>query len=230
MRETKDQKIKRLENKKITLEKEIKEIKKENKELKKEYNKTKEMWSNTNKLDSDQIEQLTSFNISLKEEVTILKKQLNEIEKNNGNYKEQYLKLFDIIKQGYDGNNLRLRKYIDHIEEDELEYYNMEFGVNKHNQSFFNPSTLIITINPIFGYGLCEREQQYILNLIKNEPIYIKTLEETKEIRETVKRDPYSYDEILTLFQIGKALLNKLYIHLFFDKNQITNNKALSNY
>lgn len=226
MRETKDQKIKRLENKTITLEKEIKEIKKENKELKKENNKTKEMYN----LDSDQIEQLTSLNISLKEEVTILKKQLNEIEKNNGNYKEQYLNLFDIIKQGYDENNLRLRKYIDHIEEDALEYYNMEFGYNKHNQFFFNPSTLIITINPIFGFGLCEMEQQYILNLIKDDPLYIKKFEDTKEIRETVKKDPYSYDEIQTLFQIGKELLNKLYIHLFFIKSPFPTNKVLSNY
>lgn len=221
MRETKDQKIIRLERKSSQLEVELKEVKKQLKTSQRE-----------NKAGSAEIER------TYKKEIEKLQAKIDEMSKiwetEKSNLEQKLDQANSLCKWYSDQERKRVRKEerernewlkaeelkaILRNNDSRLEYFNSGQWCDKYHNDFIDSTTLTLSINPHTGEllnlnGTCE-----LLTLLEGNPYYQQKLEEVKpHLEMDYKEDP----EILQLiFDIGMDLYKKLYPDFPFEKYSI---------
>ena len=212
MRETKDQKIIRLELKIEELENYIKELKLENRKLKKEVKLGMNIKENSHKSDiinlNKEINKITTENIRLQKLVIDLKeekKTLNILLKNSNKTKEEIL-----FEESY--NDLKQLSHEDNVKR--LEYWEMGFLEDRDGKTFIDPTILTLTINPKTGEILRPLSCVNIMKTIENDPLYKKRCDELYELKERVFRK-HEIDEFIN--NTGRELYEKLYKDFPFE-------------
>jgi hypothetical protein len=231
MRETKDQKIIRLEKKNSELVSVIKELKKELIEKKKEVNSIKK----------SQINECMELQTN---EYNTLKRELNQIKNDHKTIVENLHSQLDSLID----NNLKLlneneiyQKYIQseklnewkEIEEnlkemniilkwDELERYqsfNMGVCLDKFCCPFFNVKNLIITINPNNGKRLNDVQIEDILGSVRYNETYQECL---SSVNDYIKdKDIDDLDCVEFIYEKGKYLYETLYKDHDFERFEL---------
>ena len=202
MRETKDQKIIRLERQKAELGDLVKELKKKvrgtGKDSKEEIKTLKSQMRELKSKHKLEIEKLTSERDSLLLEVEKLKKDLElsrylrkqaESKVKSSNSTESWLdedpKESQSLKATY-SDRLATYKEIQAMEEwdkmckdqDERNLEAFNFGLNKNRDDlpFFDPKDLLITINPKTGRQLTPSQREMLLSSLRNNEEYKRFL------------------------------------------------------
>lgn len=221
MRETKEQKIARLERKVNEKDNELKSLQKELKETKKELK---------NNIQNDYESKIKS----LKDNIKSIKDENKTILYNNSKLIESNIELLDKIEI-YERIVFQstFKEYLErvesekgwHIETLRTQYNNYECfkaGLisNKWGIPFFDYNNLIITINPHNGKELNTVQINDIQNIIKNNSLYIEYMKIMKKLIEENKPSYFKdYDYgMITTYNLGKELYDKLYADYDFAK------------
>ena len=207
MRETKDQKITRLERQKKELEDLVKQLKKTNKGSDKDYKEEiKNLKSTIRDLKSNhklEIEQLVS-------EIEILKEELKEVK-----YKNDCLKLGQILKEDEEKNRGKSKELTtrsfkeckreieqDILDENQRRLREFEFGydTDRYDKPYYSLKDLLTNVNPMTGEWLSDFQRQMLLEFVRNKDVYKRYLKEVSSM--TSKSDEYKiYDKCRELYQ-----------------------------
>lgn len=213
MRETKDQKIVRLERKIKELENCIKEQKAGNRQFKKELKQGFNIKETSHKSDianlNKEINRLITENRILQKTITDLeeeKKGLIILLRNCNKTKEE-------IRFEESCNELKQMCSEDNAQR--LEYWEMGLLKDKYGITFIDPTTLTLNINPNTGEMLKRFSCAIIAETIKNDPLYIKKSDEFYEFKEKVFCER-KIEEFIN--NAGRELYEKLYKDFPFDK------------
>lgn len=232
MRETKDQKIIRLERQKAELGDLVKELKKKvrgtGKDSKEEIKTLKSQMRELKSKHKLEIEKLTSERDSLLLEVEKLKKDLElsrylrkqaESKVKSSNSTESWLeedpKESQSLKATYSDRpatykEIQAMEEWDKMCKDEdernLEAFNFGLDENRDGLPFFDPKDLLITINPKTGRRLTPFQRDMLLNSLRNNEEYKRFLRSAEEIT-------YEYIK----FEHCRNLYNVLYKDFDFD-------------
>ena len=213
MRETKDQKIVRLERKIKELENCIKEQKAGNRQFKKELKQGLNIKETSHKSDianlNKEIHRLITENRILQKTITDLeeeKKGLITLLRNCNKTKEE-------IRFEESCNELKQMCSEDNVKR--LEYWEMGLLKDKYGITFIDPTTLTLNINPNTGEMLKHFSCAIIAETIKNDPLYIKKCDELYKLKERVFRE-CEIEEFIN--NVGRELYEKLYKDFPFDK------------
>ena len=203
MRETKEQKINRLEKKVDELETSIKEIKKGNREyvriLKLEI---KELTSQLEKQTLEN-ESLSSTLERLQKEYDALKHEYNHLE---WMYQEQDRRI-----RGYE-------ELHDNFFLDRLNYFMAGALADSGAFTFFDRKTLIIKIHPLNGGYISDVRKKEALEILQKEEVYKESLKIVEENRYLEENGGWDFIEIVD--REGRKLLPK-YIDIFFPQEPI---------
>lgn len=204
MRETKEQKIIRLEKKVDELETTIKEIKKGNREY------VRELKSEIRSLTS-QLEKQISENDNLSPTVENLQKEYDTL-------KLEYDDLRRICKE----QERRIRGYEELHDDfflDRLNYFMAGGLADSGGFTFFDRKTLIIKIHPLNGGYISDIRKKEALEMLMKEEMYkesLRIVEENRYLEETDK----TWDFIAIVDREGRKLLPQ-YIDIFFPQEPI---------
>lgn len=204
MRETKDQKINRLEKKVDELETFIKEIKRGNREYVRGLKfKIKEL--------TFQLEKQTSENANLSSTIENLQKEYDtlklEYDDRTRRYKEQERRI-----RGYE-------ELHDDFFLDRLNYFMAGALCDSGSFTFFDPKTLIIKIHPLNGRYISDTWEGEALEILKKEETYkdsLKIVDKNRYLEDTDK----AWDFIEIVDREGRKLLPK-YVDIFFPQQPI---------
>ena len=206
MRETKDQKIIRLERKIKELENCVKEQKAGNRQFKKELKQGLNIKEISHKSDIEnlnkEIHRLITENRILQKTITDLeeeKKGLEILLRNSNKTKEEirFEESFNAFKKFTEEDNAQ-----------RLEYWEMGLLKDKYGITFIDPTTLTLNINPNTGEMLKHFTCALIAEAIKNDPLYIEKCDELYELKERVFRKS-DIEEFIN--NTGRELYEKLY-------------------
>ena len=186
MRETKDQKIVRLERKIKALESDIRKQRVKNRQFKKELKQDMNIKETSHKNViinlNNEINRLTTENsrlekliIDLEEEKKTLKILLRNINKTKEEIRIKESSN-DFEKQNYEDNEKRVK------------YWEMGLLEDIYGIKFIDPTILTLNINPNTGARLKPFSCIDISKTIKTDPLYIKKCNELYELKETVFR------------------------------------------
>lgn len=234
MRETKDQKIIRLERQKAELGDLVKELKKRvrgtGKDSKEEIKTLKSQMRELKSKHKLEIEKLTSERDSLLLEVEKLKKDLElsrylrkqaESKVKSSNSTESWLDEDPKESQSSKTVKPKSPKHLSYEqlrsmeewdkmckEDDERNLEAFNFGLDKNHDGlpFFDPKDLLITINPKTGRRLTPFQRDMLLNSLRNDEEYKRFLRSAEEIT-------YEYIK----FEHCRNLYNVLYKDFDFD-------------
>lgn len=223
MRETKDQKIIRLSKKIEKLENEIKELKSSLRKVTKVKNKENQINLNEMEKTKKKEELLLLERDSLMESNEIKSRKLLDLKREKETYNSRFITVLNELFFGLK-NYSRIANQIKNLDEKALEYFGYdEVGVSRYNEPFFDLDTYIVNIHPIYGYSLSPMEKDYIKKMIFKDPVYENTLYSTKKLRKQLLEEKYRTDISLTseFHKIGKELMNKLYLHVFFNYKDV---------
>ena len=189
MRETKDQKITRLERQKKELEDLVKQLKKTNKGSDKDYKEEiKNLKSTIRDLKSNhklEIDQLVS-------EIERLKEELKEVK-----YKNECLKLCQILEenekndrgkpkelttQSFKECQKELEKISKSDSQKRLDSFTFGLDCDIYGRSFFNYKDLLIKIDPKTGEWLSDFQRQMLLEFVRNNDMYKRYLKEVSSL------------------------------------------------
>ena len=204
MRETKEQKIIRLENKVDELETSIKEIKKGNREY------VRGLKSEIKGLTS-QLEKQTSENENFSSSVEKLQKEYDTL-------KLEYNDLYRMYKE-YDSRIRGYEELHDNFFLDRLNYFMAGALADSGAFTFFDRKTLIIKIHPLNGGYISDIRKKEALEMLMKEEMYkesLKIVEENRYLEETDK----IWDFIAIVDREGRKLLPR-YIDIFFPQEPI---------
>ena len=217
MRETKDQKIIRLERKIEKLENYIKELKAGSRQLKKDVKLGMNIKETSHKSDianlNKEMNRLISENSRLQKSITDLeeeKKGLIIRLKNSNKSKEE-------IRFEESCNNLKQMSNEDNVKR--LEDWNMGFAKDKYGLTFIDPTMLTLNINPNTGARLKPFSCIHIAKSIENNPLYIKKCDELYELKERVFRE-CEIEEFIN--NVGRELYEKLYKDFPFEDYEMS--------
>ena len=203
MRETKEQKIIRLENKVDELETSIKEIKKGNREY------VRGLKSEIKGLTS-QLEKQTSENGNFSSSVEKLQKEYDTL-------KLEYNDLYRMYKE-YDSRIRGYEELHDNFFLDRLNYFMAGALADSGAFTFFDRKTLIIKIHPLNGGYISDIRKKEALEMLMKEEMYkesLKIVEENRYLEEEV-----GWDFIKIVDREGRKLLPK-YIDIFFPQEPV---------
>ena len=217
MRETKDQKIIRLERKVKELEGYIKTLKAGNRQFKKELKQGMNTKEFSHKSDvanlNNEINRLISENSRLQKIITDLdeeKKGLIILLRNSNKSKED-------ISFEKSRNDLKQLSCEDN--EKRLEYWEMGFSKDKYGFTFIDPDMLTLNINPNTGARLRPFSCVHIAKSIENDPLYIKKCDELYDLKERVFRE-CEIEEFIN--NVGRELYEKLYKDFPFEDYEMS--------
>lgn len=206
MRETKDQKIIRLERKIKELENCVKEQKAGNRQFKKELKQGLNIKEISHKSDIEnlnkEIHRLITENRILQKTITDLeeeKKGLEILLRNSNKTKEEIR---------FDESFNAFKKFTEEDNAQRLEYWEMGLLKDKYGITFIDPTTLTLNINPNTGEMLKHFTCAVIAEAIKNDPLYIEKCDELYELKERVFRKS-DIEEFIN--STGRELYKKLY-------------------
>lgn len=203
MRETKEQKILRLEKKVDELETSIKEIKRGNREyVRKLKFEIKELASQLEKQTSED-ENLSSTIERLQKEYDTLKLEYNDLHRM---YKE-----YDSRIRGYE-------ELHDNFFLDRLNYFMAGALADSGAFTFFDPKTLIIKIHPLNGGNISYVRKNEALEILKDKEEYKESLKIVEENRYLEEEGGWDFIEIVD--REGRKLLPK-YIDIFFPQEPV---------
>ena len=206
MRETKEQKIIRLERKIKELENCVKEQKAGNRQFKKELKQGLNIKEISHKSDIEnlnkEIHRLITENRILQKTITDLeeeKKRLEILLRNSNKTKEEirFEESFNAFKKFTEEDNAQ-----------RLEYWEMGLLKDKYGITFIDPTTLTLNINPKTGEMLKPFSCVIIEETIKNDPLYIEKCDELYKLKESVFRE-CEIEEFIN--STGRKLYEKLY-------------------
>lgn len=212
MRETKDQKIIRLERKIEKLENYIRELKAGSRQLKKDVKLGMNIKETSHKSDianlNKEMNRLISENSRLQKSITDLeeeKKGLEILLRNSNKTKEEirFKESFNAFKKITEEDNAQ-----------RLEYWEMGLLKDKYGITFIDPTTLTLNINPQTGEMLKPFSCVIIEETIKNDPLYIEKCDELYELKESVFRECETEEFINNA---GRELYEKLYKDFPFE-------------
>ena len=213
MRETKDQKIIRLERKIEKLENYIRELKAGRRQLKKDVKLGMNIKETSHKSDIANLNRLISENSRLQKSITDLdeeKKGLIILLRNSNKSKED-------ISFEKSRNDLKQLSCEDN--EKRLEYWEMGFSKDKYGFTFIDPDMLTLNINPNTGARLRPFSCVHIAKSIGNDPLYIKKCDELYELKERVFRE-CEIEEFIN--NVGRELYEKLYKDFPFEDYEMS--------
>ena len=229
MRETKDQKIARLERQKAELEEMVKELKKKargagndsKEEIKNLKRKNRDLRSKHN----EEIEQLTSERDSLLLKIEKLENdlKLSRYLRKQAESKSSKSWLEEAPKESqpskpkttYSEKRLtykeqlaleELERCLKKGDDKALEYFNYGLNRDQYNQPFFNLKDLLITINPKTGKQLTPFQREKLLSFLRNNEEYKRFLQSSENIMDKDVK-----------FEHCRNLYNKLYKDFDFD-------------
>ena len=217
MRETKDQKIIRLERKIEKLENYIKEQKAGNRQFKKELKQGLNIKEISHKSDIEnlnkEIHRLITENRILQKTITDLeeeKKGLEILLRNSNKTKEEirFEESFNAFKKFTEEDNAQ-----------RLEYWEMGLLKDKYGLTFIDPTMLTLNINPNTGERLKPFSCVHIAKSIENDPLYIKKCDELYELKERVFRE-CEIEEFIN--NVGRELYEKLYKDFPFEDYEMS--------
>lgn len=198
MRETKEQKILRLEKKVDELKDQIKLIKKENR-------KSKHLNLKGIKEFQNEISGYQNKIIELQSNIDALIKQNADTEeklRNEASYARGYLKgwkdllILFIMEREFDGKIQPLMPTVGIIKNTNLDYFKinnlayfwLDFCCDGYGHSLFSVRDLIITFNPKNGLDLTDRQRNKILERIKDNESYKEAIMYIKPYRDDAER------------------------------------------
>lgn len=214
MRETKDQKIARLERKVNELNQSLRNKKLEHREI-----------SNGSKKKIEQLQQRIKEMTTLhKQEVAELRAEIQRLEKNITKEKETsrlvraHNKVLEQeVEELQGGSEPKLSQdYLESIRydnESRLESFGWGVPTDKWGTPFIDPDSLILHINPNTGDRLCWGAEHAILELIKDEQFYIDSLASVKDYQSAARRGDLNALEII--HKKGMEIYRKLYPNYF---------------
>jgi hypothetical protein len=221
MRETKIQKIERLERQNKEKDNELKSLRKELKEtlkvakntIQSDYDTKIQSLQETIKSLEKRNQSLLDYNQELVESNSELLKRIEIYEKivTYPTYKQYLQKYKD--EKSFEMSNLRLHR-------NNYECFINGLWSNKYGIPFFNYKNLIITINPHTGKELNSVQINDIHDLIKYNPLYQEYMGMMEGI---IEKNPPSYfqyyDHGMNIaYDLGKELYDKLYSDYNFDR------------
>lgn len=210
MKETKFQKIERLDRQKKELETYIKELKRSHHE---EIRKYKDIIKSFEKIEKEYESKINKLILDNK----CLKKKNNDTKKSYDSLKSNYIKL------QMEFNSRICEKYesretytiIKEMEQEDKEWNKRRlkefkegwWSTNKGSLDFFNKD-LIITINPKRGFELGEKDIKWIKDYIKDKPLYKELLKNISSITDELEKMEKTYE-------YGMKLYKELYSETF---------------
>ena len=211
MKETKDQKIERLEKIIGEQKAELTEVKKDRKRLNyavKRLEKKREQLSlQSSKEDTAKIKELEKQTLSNQSEIDSLIRQNRKLKKENEDLtnalNEANRQLKDYLWEK-DENNWRLLNFMSGFERD------------KWGQLFFDVDTLITRINPLNGNFPTSEQETAITNILKDTPQYEEIRKRIEPLKQRIKEEDY---EATMLFYSECKKLMENYVNVFFEMN-----------
>ena len=214
MRETKDQKIARLERKVNELYQLLKSKKSEHKETDSDFKKRIAQLQ----------QQIKETKIQHKQEIAKMQAEIQQLNENISKAEEsnQLLRTHIRMKekeikelQGqpeeiFSDDWLEITRRDD---ESRLESFGWGVPTDKWGTPFIAPENLILNINPNTGNRLCYMDVFPILELIKNEKFYIDALESIKDYQQAARKG--DLDALEIIHKKGMEVYHKLYPDYF---------------
>lgn len=214
MRETKDQKIARLERKVNELNQLLKSKKSEYKETDSDFKKRIAQLQQQIKETKTQHKQEVA---KMQAEIQQLNENISKAEESNQllrahiRMKEKEIKeLQGQPEEIFSDDWLEITRRDD---ESRLESFGWGVPTDKWGTPFIAPENLILNINPNTGNRLCYMDVFPILELIKNEKFYIDALESVKDYQQAARKGDLEALEII--HKKGMEVYHKLYPDYF---------------
>lgn len=202
MRETKDQKIKRLEKAIEEQKQELTEVKKDRKRLNYTVERLEREKEKLSLQSSNELEKQTLSNQS---EIDSLIRQIRELKEENEKLTDFRNKVKEKILQKRADNKERLWR---------LENFLSEYITDKWGQLFFDIDTLITRINPLNGrYPSIEQIKQ-IKKELEDKPEYKEALQRIELLKRKIKEED---GEAIEIFYSECKKLMKKYVSVFFE-------------
>ena len=216
MRETKDQKISRLERRVKQLENELKELKKNNRSARKD---NRAEISEMEKLHKKERDKLTEEMMEVYAKNNELKEQLHLISENfesicNKERSRQIRLTPEVIEQEKIIKELREISKMD--ADSRLESYKFGFTSDKWGVPFVDPKTLILNIDPNTGERLLYGTDRIIIDKIKYSNLYQEKLMFVYPFVEKAENNDIEAMDIID--EEGRYLYEKLYRDFPFEK------------
>lgn len=203
MKETDEQKIKRLEKIIAEQKEELTEVKKDRKRLNYAVERLKREKEKLSLQSSKKMEQQTQSNQS---EIENLIRQNKELKEENEGLTLFREKIKEKIQQNRSDNKERLWRW---------QCFLMGYPTDKWGQLFFDVDTLITRINPLNGDYPETEHIDIIREQLKNDPQYKEALQRIEPLKQRIKEEDY---EAIKIFYSECKMLMESYVSVFFGQ------------